>query len=391
MTGDANTPGGITQACPRPGITDLGPGYLDPALIPAGLIRRWAGMAIDQWGTAALSYGADEGPAVLRQFIADRMSDGGAGHCGAQNVLVTAGTSAALDRLAADLALAGTVVLTESLSYDLGRLIFTTRGVRTVEVPGPADDVDVAELRRAARTVLDSTGRPPAFYLIPTFHNPTGRVLSAARRQEILALADELEALVIEDQAYADLSYDGLPPPPLWQLTQRPDLVISLYSLAKCLAPGLRLGWLVSADAVVARLAASGERRSGGGPNHFTAMALAAGCAAGEFGPHVAGLSDALRLRRDAFAGALGPELPAGFDLVRPAGGFFCWVSLPPGADDRELLARAERRGVSFAAGSRFGSSARGIRLCFAAAGVDDLRAAASEVAGAAREVCGPG
>jgi len=316
MNGDGNTTYGITQARPRPGITDLGPGYLDAALIPARMIQRWAAEAIGRWGAAALSYGADAGPGVLRACLAERTAGAGPRRCRAENVLVTGGTSAALDRLAVGLARAGTTVLTESFTYDLGRLIFTSRGVTTIEVPGPADDVDVTELRRAALRVLRSTGLPPAIYLIPTFHNPTGRVLTTARRREILALTAELGATVIEDQAYADLGYDGTPPPPLWQLSERPELVITLYSVAKCLAPGLRLGWLVGAESAVAELAASGERRSGGGPNHFAAMAFAAGCVSGELDPHVSSLVETLRRRRDELVDALACQLPAGFRAI---------------------------------------------------------------------------
>src|SRR5580658_5530405 len=351
MSSDLNTADQITQAGPRPGIIDLGPGYLDPALIPGQLIQRWAAQAIERWGTAALAYGADGGPGVLRAWLAQWTTGSGPHVCGQENVLVTGGTSAALDRLAADLARSGTTVLTESLTYDLGRQIFTGKGVRTIAVPGPADDVDVAELRTAALQALHDTGKAPAMYLIPTFHNPTGRVLSEPRRREILALAADLGSTVIEDQAYADLSYDAAPPPPLWQLSERPELVITLYSVAKCLAPGLRLGWLVSADDVVASLAASGERRSGGGPNHFAAMTLAAGCVTGAFEPHVSKLIEALSERRDDLVDALSSQLPDGFEVIRPAGGFFAWVMLPDGVDDRELLGRAERHGVSFAVG----------------------------------------
>jgi DNA-binding transcriptional MocR family regulator len=246
-------------------------------------------------------------------------------------------------------------------------------------VPGPEDDLDVSEFARAIAAAGHATGQPPALYLIPTFHNPTGRVISAARRQEILILAHEAGALVIEDQAYAGLGYEPVaPPPPLWHYAPDPDLVISLYSFAKTLAPGLRVGWLVSGERTVASLAADATRRSGGGPSHFAAMVIAGGCLTDELDRHIAAVREQLAARRDVLLAALTGRLPDGFSARRPAGGFFTWIDLPAAIDDEALLREAERAGVSFAAGRRFGASARGARLCFAACGPHRLEEGAA-------------
>jgi DNA-binding transcriptional MocR family regulator len=380
---------GIIQAEPRPGMVELGPGYLDPALVPAALIRKWAADATDRWGARSLAYGANAGPWELRACLAARVP-AGSSRCGPANVLTTGGTSAALDMLAARFAREGRAVLTEDPTYDLGRLIFTGRGAVTVPVPGPAADLDVSLLRRAVSQATRVSGLPPAIYLIPTFHNPTGRVLSARRRREVLELAHDTGAVIIEDQAYAELSYDGQPPPaPLWADSDDPERVVTLYSLAKCVAPGLRMGWLVGSERLVAELAAEPARLSGGGPNHFTATLIMAACLSGELDSHVALLRRELRARRDTLVSALAAELPAGFGLRRPAGGFFAWVSLPAGMADRELLDLAEQRGVSFAAGSRFGTSAQAARLCFAAAGPRELALGAARFLAACRPVPG--
>jgi len=364
-------------------MVELGPGYLDASLLPTGQIRRWAAAAMDRWGGGALSYGADAGPLDLRAYLAVRAGGGGARACGPANVLMTGGTSLALDQLAVSLAAAGRAVLTESLTYDLGRMIFAGRGVPLVAVPGPVDDLDVDEFRRQAERAARLTGQPPAFYLIPTFHNPTGRVLSAERRQQILAVAHDAGALVIEDQAYADLAYGPAPPRPLWRDAPDAERVVSLYSFAKCLAPGLRVGWIVTGERLAAELAADPVRRSGGGPNHFAAMAVAAACVTGEFDGHVRALREQLRGRRDALVASLAGRLPEGFRLSRPEGGFFAWLALPGQVDDDALLAEAERRGVSFAAGRRFGRSARGVRLCFAACDPERLSRGASRLSAA--------
>jgi 2-aminoadipate transaminase len=370
---------GVNQADPRPGMVELGPGYLDPALLPTGLMGRWVARALDRWGAQTLGYGANPGPSQLRAALAARTAVVARGTCRAEEVLVTAGTSAALDQIALRLAGEGRVVLTEALTYDLGRDIFAGRGVPVVAVPGPLDDIDVGELGRAAARAGRDTGRPPALYLIPTFHNPTGRVLCAARRREIVELAERLGLLVIEDQAYAELSYEDRPPPALRSYASDPQAVLSLYSFAKCLAPGIRAGWLVAGERLVAELAADPVRVSGGGVNHFAVLAVAAGCLDGDLDRWLGDLRGQLRTRRDALVAALA-GLPGGYRADRPAGGFFLWLRLPAGVDDAALVREAQTCGVSVAPGRRFGRAGRGVRLCFAARGPADLRLGAARL-----------
>lgn len=389
MAADASTglPGflpGINQADPRADLVDLGPGYLDPALIPVAAVRDWADRALTRWGAQALGYGANPGPWELRVRLAARLSAAGRVPCGPDEVLTTPGTSAALDQLAVRFAEQRRSVLTEALTYDLGRLIFQRRGVRTVAVPGPLDDLDVDEIRRYARREISRCRRPPALYLIPTLHNPTGRVLSVDRRRELVAAATDLGLLVVEDQAYAELLTE--PVPSLRALAPDAESVVSLYSLSKTLAPGLRLGWLVGGGRLVAELAEDAVRRSGGGPNHLAAMVFLAACDRGGFDRHILLLRRELDRRRDTLVRALAGRLPDGFVVTRPPGGFFAWVGLPPGVDDRVLLREAEARGLSFTPGRRFGS-ARGARLCFAACGAGRLRQGARLFVAACRAV----
>lgn len=378
---------GVNQADPRPGMVELGPGYLDPALLPTRLMRRCATRALDRWGAQTLAYGANAGPLALRAELATRMTSAGGSPCAVGNVLTTGGTSSALDHIAVRLAREGRVLLTESLTYDLGRMIFTSRGVRTIAVPGPLDDIDVDEFRRVATRAGRDSGRPAALYLIPTFHNPTGRVLCLSRRQEIVALAERLGLLVIEDQAYAELSYGSTPPPTLWSCAADPERVITLYSFAKCLAPGIRVGWLVTGERLIAEFAADPVRQSGGGANHYAVMAVAVACLEGDLDRHIAALRKQLQTRRDTLLNRINGSLPDGYEVTAPLGGFFAWVRLPPDVDDRRLAREAEARGVSITPGHRFGTAERGVRLCFAASGLAELGLGATRLLAACRAV----
>lgn len=373
---------GIVQGGSSRGILDLSPGYLQPGLMPSGLIRRWSSAAFDSWGSSTLAYGAQAGPQPLRAALAERLSrTASARGLTDENILTTAGTSAVLEELAMRFSREGRVVLTESLSYDLAIGIFKGWGVEVHGVAGPSDDLDADAFRRGSIKAIRTSGLPPAYYLIPTFHNPTGRTLSADRRRELLSLAAETNSLIVEDQAYDGLSFEDAPPPPIWALAEDPESVVSLYTASKALAPGLRLGWIVAGRRLARDLAESPVRLSGGGPSHYTAMLLCSGIASGELDVHIDCLRSELKSRRDSLLGALNSDLPKGFRASHPDGGYFTWVTTPPGTAEDMLLGEARSLGVNFAQGSRFGEHAQGVRLCFSRYNPEHLRAAASRFA----------
>lgn len=372
---------GNRQTERRPGMLELGPGALQPSLLPSADLLRSMVTAVADERDQALSYGANAGPASLRAFLADRVG------AVPEQVATTGGTSAALGDIATRLAREGRAVLTESLTYDLGRAVFEQAGVPTVPIPGPDDDVDPDALRRTAVAVARRTRRPPACYLVPTFHNPTGRVLSEERRRQILEVAEDLDLLVVEDQAYADLSYDGRPPAPLHHLAEDPARVIAVYTFSKCFAPGWRLGWLVADPSTVRKIESDAVRVSGGGPTHVGAMLMQALTGSGAFDRHLATLVGELRARRDALLAGLDGRLPDGFAPIRPGGGYFVWVRIPTAVSTADLLRAAESRGLSFTTGQRFGAGGHGVRICFAAAGADELATAAKHF----RAVCRAG
>ncbi len=218
-------------------------------------------------------------------------------------------------------------------------------------------------------------------YTIPTFHNPTGVSLSAGRRRRLVSVAAAYGLLVVEDDVYRELWYDGPAPPSLWSLAA-PGTVLRLGSFAKTLAPGLRVGWLNAAPDQIERVAASGLNDSGGCPSQFAAAVVDRFLASGRYDSHVAELRAAYQVRRDALAGALAALLPRGCGFSVPAGGFFIWVSLPEGLRAGELLPAAEAAGVSFvpAARSHLDGYDGGLRLAFTLYGTERLAEAAARL-----------
>ncbi|MFI9626615.1 aminotransferase class I/II-fold pyridoxal phosphate-dependent enzyme [Streptomyces sp. NPDC052042] len=353
---------GIVQDVPPPGLIDLGPGYPGPDLLPVGLLGDAYHRALEEYGPAALAYGHNTGAMPLREALAERAAATDRYPCGPDHVLLTAGTSQALHLISCLLGRPGDVVITDQYSYDLGRRIFTDCGLRVHAVAMDDLGMDPVALREALRDE-HAAGRRVAFaYVNPTFHNPTGIVVPLARRTELLEVTREYDLMVIEDDAYAELALEGGGPviPSMAALADYRG-VLRLGTFAKTLAPGLRLGWLLGAPALVASLGEHGMLVSGGSLNHTTSLAVATVLRGGEYDRHLVWLRAELRKRRDALAGPLRAFSGERIGCRVPGGGFFLWLE-PCGATEvREEAhaAAAEAAGVRLAHGARFGTGDR--------------------------------
>ena len=364
--GRVSEPPLFTQNTLRDGVVEFAFGEPDPALLPVGLVREAAARALGAQGAAALAYGSGEGPEELRAAIAGR-SAAREGHAvTAGDVLVTGGNSQALDQVMTILTEPGDVVFVECPTYNLALGIIADHPVTIAGVALDDQGLDVDALEAAVLEARAAGRRPRLLYTIPTFHNPAGVSLSAPRREQLLELARRHDLILVEDDVYRELVYDGEAPPALRTLDPAAP-VVRLGSFSKSLAPGLRLGWIDAPADLRERLAAAGMLESGGCVSQFSAHVVAALLEAGVYDAHVATLRLAYASRRDALAAALREHLPSGCRFTVPAGGFFLWVTLPPGLDASALLPVAEERGVAFSPGRRFCADGddRSVRLAF--------------------------
>ena len=295
----------VVQAVSPRGVLDLGPGYLEPGLLPVDLLRDGYSRALAEYGSAALTYGTNAGAVPLREALAARVAAADGIPCGPDQVLITAGTSYALNLITTSTTVAGQVVFVDETSYDFGRRIFTDHGLLTREVRSDSQGMDPQALRDGVEQER-AAGREPAFaYLTPTFHNPTGKLVGTARRRELIAVAEDLGLLLVEDDAYAELDLDGGPPPRSMGGLAGYRGVIRLGTFSKTIGPGLRLGWLVAEPAVVDRFADRGLLVSGGSANHVTSLAVEELIRGGEYDRHLTWLRTRLRERRDALVTAV--------------------------------------------------------------------------------------
>ena len=354
----------------------LARGVPAPECIPVEELADCAHAALLNDGAAALSYGSAGGYAPLREWIADR--HGVAPH----RVVVTNGSLQGFVFLSQLLAGGGARVLVEAPTYDRPLKILDELGAEVAAIPQNDEGIDLEALERELRR-----GPRPAFlYVIPTFQNPSGRTLTAEGRHRLARLAADHDLLVLEDDPYGLVRFEGEAPPTLHELDGG-ERVIYSSSFSKTVAPGVRVGYMVLPEP----LAAAVETLA---TSTYISPALLSQATVYEFlrrGALARNLDlvrSLLQARRDALLEALELHFAGtGARWNRPEGGYFLWLGLPDGVDSVRLLEAASSVGVSFVPGPDFFPRAEGgrsaARLAFSFASPASIAEAVARLAGA--------
>lgn len=350
-----------------------------PDAIPSAAFARLAPEIMA--ASDVFDYGPTEGDARLRAALLRFLAEHGE-EVDPARLLVTAGGMQGLDLACKLFVDPGDLVVTESPTYTNGTAVITSYGGEVLEVEVDDEGLDVEAM--AARVA--AAGRAPKLlYVIPTFQNPSGASMSLRRRTRLLELAESWGAVVLEDDPYGLLGFEGEALPSLRELSGHAPWVVGVYTFSKILAPGLRVGWTIADAAVVERMVAARQ-----GMDTCTNVPLqeltAAYLDSGGIDEHLAGLRVTYRERKVAMQQALAATLDGGVRWTDPTGGFFLWLTLPPEIDAEALFPTALAEGVAYIPGAAFSSSGRfanALRLCFAtsspariATGVERLRAA---------------
>jgi 2-aminoadipate transaminase len=337
-----------------------------PECLPVAELADCARTVIERDGTTVLSYGPSPGYRPLLEWLAERHQVDPA------RIFITNGSLQGFVFLAQRLA-AGKRVLVERPTYDRPLKILRELGAEIVPLECDEGGLDPDALERE----LDA-GDAAFLYLIPTFQNPSGRTLDLERRRRVVELAERHDLLVLEDDPYGLVRFEGKPLPSLFELSGGSTAYSSSFS--KTIAPGLRVGWFVLPELLAGEIAATATG------TYITPVLLGQATvyefvARGLFEPNLVRVSGLLGARRDAMLAALAAKLPD-CESSRPEGGYFVWLSIN-GADGAELLARAEQGGVTFVKGTDFGGDPDSLRLAYSfvspaeiAEGVDRLASA---------------
>ncbi len=366
----------------RPEVVSLAGGAPFVAALPLDAVGEMlARLAIDH-GATTLQYGIGQGTLELRERICEVMALSGIdASTGAspEDVVVTVGGQQALDLVARLFLDPGDVVLAEGPTYVGALGVFQSAQARVVHVPMDADGL-VPEALEATLAALDR--RPKFLYTIPTYQNPAGVTLTEQRRERVLDICERAGLLVVEDDPYGQLGFEGEAPLPL--RARRRAGVLYLSTFSKTFAPGFRVGWILAPHAVRDKLVIASEAQILC-PSAFAQAAVATYLATMPWREQLKIYREVYRERRDALLTSLTDLMPAGTTWTHPAGGLFVWATLPNGLDSKAMLPRAITARVAYVPGTGFyadGSGAQHARLNFSFSAPERIREGVRRLAG---------
>jgi 2-aminoadipate transaminase len=344
-------------------LYEFGGGFPDPASFPyEGIVEATARM-IEAEGAEALTYGDHQGYLGLRELVCEKYELFEGLKVAPENLIVANGSGHALSLAFSAFLDVGDAMLSEAPTFSGTLNTIRRHGPEVLDVPVDADGMVTDVARQQLERLRRQGRRCKLIYTIVNFQNPAGPTLSARRRRELIALAQEHDTFLLEDDAYGELRFEGEQLPSLYALD--PARVIRAGTVSKILGAGFRLGWLCAPAPLIPVFQSF---LFGGGVSPF-ASRVATYYLREHLAPHVALLVDVYRAKRDAMLAGLW-EVLGGTDveISKPEGGFFIWIKLPTGTDPARLAERAARARVQYTPGTSFfanGGGERFIRLAY--------------------------
>jgi 2-aminoadipate transaminase len=344
------------------GSIDFGNGQPSLSLLPVQALRTAADDCLSQGDANVLQYGADEGDTGFREALAGFLARRYAMPVAMDDLIASAGASQALDLVCTRCTRPGDTIFVEEPTYFLALDVFRDHDLRVVGIPIDDEGIRIDALQHAL-----TQHRPVLLYTIPSFQNPSGITMSAARRAQLMDVSRAHDLLIVADEVYHLLDFGTAPPLPLAAHIHSAR-VMSLGSFSKICAPGLRLGWIHGAPALLHVLTQSGVVQSGGGLNPYVSGVMRSMIGLGLADTGLDALRVVYAARSAALCHALRELMPT-VAFVEPLGGYFVWVQLPAHLSAAALLPLARAEGVTFHPGARFISRdgfAHALRLSFA-------------------------
>jgi 2-aminoadipate transaminase len=370
----------------RPEVVSLAGGMPYTAALPLDAVGSMLGQLIAHNGATALQYSAGQGDLRLRELICDVMAEEGIHGASADDVVVTVGSQQALDLISRVFLDPGDIVLAEGPSYVGALGTFAAAEAEVVHVPLDGDGLIPAALASALAD-LTAAGRKPKFlYTVPNFHNPAGITLALSRRVEILEICARYDVLVIEDNPYGLLGFEGQTMPTLRSMA--PERVIYLGSFSKTFASGVRVGWAYAPPAVREKLVLLSESQVLC-PPMLSQLAVSEYLTTQPWRDQVKVFRELYRERRDAMLESLDALMPAGSTWTKPEGGFYVWLTLPEGLDAKVMQPRGINARVAYVPGIGFyadGSGRREMRLSYCYPTPERIREGVRRLAGVVEE-----
>ena len=358
-------------------------GHNDGETVPvAGLVDA-AQAVIAREGKSLATYNMESGAQgylPLRQFLVKKLKADAGIDCTTDEVLVTSGSGQALELVFAVLIAKGDTVIIERSTYGGALTRLRRVGANPIGVPVDEDGLDPVALAKTLEDLKAKGIRPKFIYTIPTVQNPTATVMSVARREKIIAISETYDVPILEDECYADLTFDGARPPAMRAMAGN-DRVIHVGSFSKSIAPALRLGYIVAGWPLMSRLLS--VKIDSGTP--ALGQMILAEYAVKHFDAHVGALRKVLKRKLDVLTEAVTAEFGTAAEFEPAVGGIFLWIKLPDAVDTLKLFQAASKEGVAINPGVEWCTDAdharSRLRLCFANPSEQTIREGVAKLA----------
>jgi 2-aminoadipate transaminase len=358
----------------RPEVISMAGGLPDTSTFPPDTFAAITQRIATESCARALQYGPTEGLEDTKRCIAEVMAAERM-HLDPEDLVVTTGGQQVIDLVTKTLIDPGDVIVAEGPTYPGAVPTFCSYEADVVQIDMDSDGMRV-DLLEQTLDALERDGRKPKFiYTVPSFQNPAGVTMSAPRRKRLVEGAHEHELLVLEDNPYGLLRYEGDELPPLYALDGG-VFVMYLGTFSKILSPGIRLGWVVAPPPVLEKINL-GKQGTDLCTSTLSQLMVQAYFERGHWRDYVDSLTDVYRKRRDTMLDALAEHFPPQAEWTRPGGGLFVWATLPDFIDTTDLLARALRDNVAFVPGEAAFLDGRGrnaMRLNFSGSDEESIR-----------------
>lgn len=370
---------------PQEGLISFNYGDPDAGSLPLNEMAEAAEHLAENRRVDALGYQDPIRGDELNEALAEKLKRDQEIDATASQVLVTSGAAAGLSLLCDMVLDPGDIVLADGPAWMGATNMFRLSGAETINIEIDDDGLDPA-LVRSKLDELESQGKKPKFlYTIPTFQNPAGVETSLERRKGLAQLADERGLLIVEDDAYFDLRFSGEKKPTIYSLAKGQN-VLFFGTLSKTIAAGLRIGYMVGPEEVVATMM---RGRVDSLRNSYSAALADWYLRTGKLESHMLELREIYAKRCQHMLAALEREMPEGSSWTKPNGGFFLWVTLPDGIDAGDMLQKAVDAGVQYIPGAGFYSDGRGkqnLRLSYSALNEEQIDTGIARLAAVTRK-----
>ena len=345
---DASEISDMLKLADRPEVISFAGGLPAPELFPIEEIGRVNQIVLKESGEKALQYSTTEGYGPLREWIADRMNKRLGTAYDKDNILVTHGSQQALDLTGKVFLDEGDVILCESPTYLAAISALKAYACKFLEVPTDDDGMITEELEK----ILKNTKNIKAIYVIPDFQNPTGRTWSLERRKQLAKLSMEYHVIVLEDNPYGELRFEGKTLPSV-QSFDKLGYVLGTGTFSKIFCPGYRIGWVAGNKEVIQKyiLVKQGVDLQ---CNTIAQMEIAKYLELYDIDEHIVEIRAVYKKRRDLMVKMMEEEFPEKVTFTRPQGGLFAWVELPENVSSRDVLKKCLEKNVAFVPGGPF-------------------------------------